>query len=328
MSKVPGSFGKFDATLVFDKENPSASSAEATISVGSVNTNDAKRDAHLQKEDFFLAEKFPSIAFKSKSWKKTGEDTYDVVGDLTIKDVTKEITLVTKFLGTAPGRGGKTLSGWEGTTKIDRRDFGITYGPGVVGNDVDITINLEAPSKATALRPSLQLNKAGLPAGFLFLPTLRAGERASGKPTPIDARANTLAHQSCGDVLNPCPNERMTADELQTLIEEGTLDYTLGENMPRLRIFARATQAAPDSFEAWHALAEVNFSLRRLDPALAAAERAHALKPGDLFINTTLSRIWMERGDKAQGRAIRGRGRMLSWKDQLKNPADYQGGLS
>ncbi len=90
----------------------------------------------------------------------------------------------------------------------------------------------------------------------------------------------------------------MTNDELQTLIEDATVDYTMGKTVPALAKLRRATGAAPDSFDAWHALAEVNFSLRNLDAALDAAERAHALRPSDLFINTTLSRIWMERGNK------------------------------
>ena len=112
----------------------------------------------------------------------------------------------------------------------------------------------------------------------------------------------------------------MTADELQTLIEDATADYAMGEADAALVKLARATTAAPDSFEAWHALAEVNFSLRRLDPALAGAERAHALQPGDLFINTTLSRIWMERGDKARAEHFGTQAKIQSWKDQLKNP--------
>ena len=119
----------------------------------------------------------------------------------------------------------------------------------------------------------------------------------------------------------------MTETELHTLIEDGTLDYTLGDNDAALDKLERATQAAPDSFEAWHALAEVNFSLRRLDVALAAAERAHALKPKDLFINTTLSRIWMERGDKTRAEHFGAQARILSWKDQLANPGEHQGGL-
>jgi len=81
----------------------------------------------------------------------------------------------------------------------------------------------------------------------------------------------------------------MNDDELQALIEEATADFAVGDNEPALAKLARATAAAPASFAAWHALAEVTFSLRRLDEALAAAERAHALDPADLFINTTLS---------------------------------------
>jgi predicted Zn-dependent protease len=112
----------------------------------------------------------------------------------------------------------------------------------------------------------------------------------------------------------------MSPDELQTLIEDATADYALGETEAALAKLARATAAAPQSFEAWHALAEVNFSARRLDAALSAAERAHALRPGDLFINTTLSRIWMERGDKARAEHFGAQAKIASWKDQLKNP--------
>ena len=112
----------------------------------------------------------------------------------------------------------------------------------------------------------------------------------------------------------------MTNDELQTLIEDATADYALGDSEAALEKLGRATTAAPDSFEAWHALAEVNFSLRRLDDALTAGERAHALRPADLFINTTLSRIWMERGDKARAEHFGAQAKIQSWKEQLKNP--------
>jgi tetratricopeptide (TPR) repeat protein len=112
----------------------------------------------------------------------------------------------------------------------------------------------------------------------------------------------------------------VTNDELQTLIEDATADYALGDSEAALEKLGRATTAAPDSFEAWHALAEVNFSLRHLDDALAAGERAHALRPADLFINTTLSRIWMERGDKARAEHFGAQAKIQSWKEQLKNP--------
>src|SRR5471032_2720848 len=112
----------------------------------------------------------------------------------------------------------------------------------------------------------------------------------------------------------------MTPDELQTLIEDATFDHATGASDTALTKLARATAAAPASFEAWHALAEVNFSSRQLDAALAAAERAHALRPADLFINTTLSRIWMERGDKARAEHFGAQAKIADWKDQLKTP--------
>jgi tetratricopeptide (TPR) repeat protein len=119
----------------------------------------------------------------------------------------------------------------------------------------------------------------------------------------------------------------VTDATIQSLIEEATFDYTMGETDAALAKLARATTAAPAAFEAWHALAEINFSLRRYDAALAAAEKAHVLRPDDLFINTTLSRIWMEKGDKATAEKFGAQAKIQSWKDQLKNPESSKDGL-
>ena len=119
----------------------------------------------------------------------------------------------------------------------------------------------------------------------------------------------------------------MTETDLQTLIEDATFDFTMGETDTALAKLARATAAVPTSFEAWHALAEILFSLRRFDDALHAAEKGHAVRPDDLFINTTLSRIWMEKGDKTTAEKFGAQAKILSWKDQLKNPEAYQGGV-
>lgn len=113
----------------------------------------------------------------------------------------------------------------------------------------------------------------------------------------------------------------MTADELQTLIEEATFDHTMGDTAVAVEKLARAVAAVPSSFEAWHALAEIRFSERALDAALTAAERAHALRTDDLFINTTLSRIWVEKGDKPMAEKFGAQAKILGWKAQLKNPA-------
>ncbi len=119
----------------------------------------------------------------------------------------------------------------------------------------------------------------------------------------------------------------MSPDELQTLIDDATFDYTMGDTDVAVEKLERATAAAPDSFAAWHALAEINFSARRLDAALVAAERAHALRGDDLFINTTLSRIWMEKGDKPMAEKFGAQAKILGWKDQLQNPSAHEGGL-
>src|SRR5579883_1940531 len=110
----------------------------------------------------------------------------------------------------------------------------------------------------------------------------------------------------------------MNADQIQTLIEDAAFDHAMGEEEAALAKLAQAVEAAPEAFEAWHSLAEINFSLRRYEAALSAAERAHALRPADLFINTTLSRIWMEKGDKAKAEHFGAQARIGTWKEQLK----------
>ena len=147
-SKVPGSFTKFAGNIVVDQANLENSSVEATIDIGSVSTANEKRDNQLRSPDFFDAAKFPTITFKSRAWKKTGDDTYDVTGDLTLKGVTKEVVLKVKSLGFGPGmQPGSKLSGWEASTTLKRADFGVTGYEKVLGEDVDVHINVEAGVK-------------------------------------------------------------------------------------------------------------------------------------------------------------------------------------
>ena len=147
VSKVPGTFTKFSGNIVVDRANLEKSSVEATVEVTSVNTSNEKRDGHLQTPDFFDAAKFPTATFKSKTWKKTGEDSFDVTGDLTIKGVTKEVVLKTKLLAFGPGMQGAQLSGWEATTVLNKADFGVN-GPAMMGkalgDEVTVTISVEA----------------------------------------------------------------------------------------------------------------------------------------------------------------------------------------
>ena len=118
----------------------------------------------------------------------------------------------------------------------------------------------------------------------------------------------------------------MTDDDVQSLVDEATFDYVSGEPALALEKLGRATVASPASFEAWHAVAEINLGLRRLDDALAAGERAYALRPTDPLAIATLSRTWMERGDKAKAEHFGALARVQSWKDELTAPPPADAG--
>jgi polyisoprenoid-binding protein YceI len=149
-SKFSSSFTKVNGTITVDRDNMEKNSVEATIDVTALNTDNEKRNDDLKSEKFFDIAKFPTMTFKSTSWKKTGEDTYDVTGDLTIKDVTKEVVLNVKALGFGPGRPGSFLSGWEATTMLKKSDYHMEGPAGlakVLGDDVSIDIVVEAGYK-------------------------------------------------------------------------------------------------------------------------------------------------------------------------------------
>jgi len=149
-SYVNGSFKKFEGTINLDPDHPEKSSVNATIDVASVDTKNDNRDSDLRSDHFFDVAKFPTITFKSKSVKQTGADSADVLGDLTMHGVTKEITLHVKFLGKGKGMGGKPISGWQVTTEpLKRSEYGLTWsrmveGTAAVGEEVTISIDVEA----------------------------------------------------------------------------------------------------------------------------------------------------------------------------------------
>ncbi|MGJ8654035.1 MAG: YceI family protein [Opitutaceae bacterium] len=145
VAKTTGNFGEFEGTLLVDRDDLTQSSVEATISIPSVDTASEKRDKHLQEDDYFDAAKHPLMTFKSTKWKATDDkDHFKVTGDLTMNGVTKAVILDVELLGFGDGMRGAYLSGWEATSTIDRTEWGINGGQPAVGNDVDITINIEA----------------------------------------------------------------------------------------------------------------------------------------------------------------------------------------
>ena len=150
-TKVPGYFSKVKGTIVVDRVHLENSTVEAVIEVASITTNTKMRDNDLRSTNFFAAAQFPSMTFKSESWKSTGDNTYAVTGVLTMKNVAKEVVLKVTSLGFGPGMEGAAISGWEATLTLDRREFEITADQGSIGNNVDVLINVEADLLIPAL---------------------------------------------------------------------------------------------------------------------------------------------------------------------------------
>ena len=151
-SNVIGKFDDFAGTIQFDEANPEQSSVEVTIKTASVDTGVKMRDDDLRSPNFFDAEKYPEITFKSKSVKTTGKDTADVTGDLTMHGVTKEVVLKVELIGKGAGMKGSIVSGWDATTALKRSDFGLAWnkvieGTQVVGDDVKVELHIEADKK-------------------------------------------------------------------------------------------------------------------------------------------------------------------------------------
>jgi polyisoprenoid-binding protein YceI len=143
-TKVPGYFSKVKGTIIVDREHLENSTVEAVIETASITTNTKMRDDDLRSTNFFAAVLYPAITFKSESWKSTGDNTYDVTGLLTMKSVAKDVVLKVTSLGFGPGMKGAAICGWQAALTLDRRDFNITADQGLIGNNVDVLINIEA----------------------------------------------------------------------------------------------------------------------------------------------------------------------------------------
>jgi polyisoprenoid-binding protein YceI len=150
LTKVRGRFTEFTGTVLFDQEHPEQSSASLSIDASSIDTGTPDRDTHLRSDDFFAVGTHPMLSFESLRVVKTGDDTYDVVGTLTIRGIAKEITLPVTYLGTAKDPWGTTRAGFEASLALNRKDFGLTWnaaletGGFLVGDEVRITLSIQA----------------------------------------------------------------------------------------------------------------------------------------------------------------------------------------
>jgi len=127
VTKVRGAFNEFESQVHIDAEDPSKSSAQLTIQVASIDTRNADRDAHLRSNDFFAMDEFPTITFASTAAEKVSDEVYRVTGDLTIRGVTKEVSVDFEFTGAAQDPFGNLRLGFEGETTLNRKDWGITW---------------------------------------------------------------------------------------------------------------------------------------------------------------------------------------------------------
>lgn len=149
LAKTSGRFTRFSGTIKVDAADISKSSVEVSIEAASINTDNEGRDKHLQSPEFFDTAKFPTITFKSTSVKEVAKGKLEVTGDFTLHGVTKKITFPITNAGTQPGmQPGVVVAGFiDGALTINRNDFGIKTYPGALGDDVAISLNIEAAKK-------------------------------------------------------------------------------------------------------------------------------------------------------------------------------------
>lgn len=149
VSETEGYFKTYSGKVVSTTPDFNGATIEFTVDVNSINTDNEERDKHLKSYDFFNAEKYPKMTFKSTSFKKISGNTYELTGNLTIRDVTKQVTFQVTYGGTAKDPWGNVKAGFKAKGKINRKDYNLKWsvlteaGGMVVSEDVDILLNIE-----------------------------------------------------------------------------------------------------------------------------------------------------------------------------------------
>jgi polyisoprenoid-binding protein YceI len=138
-----GHFNEMTGTVNFEDAKPEASSMDLSIKIDSVDTHNPNRNNHLKSASFFNAEQFPTATFKSTSWKKSGDNAFDVTGDMTIHGQTKPLTIKLEKTGQGKGQQGEIV-GFETAFTLKRSDFGITYMPDGLSDEVKMMVSIEA----------------------------------------------------------------------------------------------------------------------------------------------------------------------------------------
>jgi polyisoprenoid-binding protein YceI len=151
VSKVRGAFKEFGGEITVG-ENPLESAVTATIQAASIDTGAPDRDGHLRTGDFFEAEKYPTLTFRSQRVADVAGDTFTLVGDLTIKGVTREVELAVEFGGVVRNAFGHEVIAFTATTEIDRYDFGITWNQALEAGGVSVSKKVKIEIEAEAVR--------------------------------------------------------------------------------------------------------------------------------------------------------------------------------
>jgi polyisoprenoid-binding protein YceI len=156
VTKVRGAFNDFEGTAHLDGNDPSKSYAAVTIDVASIDTRQAQRDEHLRTNDFFDAPAFPKITFVSTDAEKVSDATFRMTGDLTIKDVTKSVSIDFDYNGSATDPYGNHRVGFEGSTVINRKDYGVNFNAALETGGVMVSdkITLEFEISAIKSQPA------------------------------------------------------------------------------------------------------------------------------------------------------------------------------
>lgn len=154
ISTVTGKFRTFSGELITTSDDFTNAEISFEAETSSVDTNQEQRDGHLKSDEFFASEKYPKLTFKSTSLQKTGADTYKLQGDLTIRDITKPVTLDVEYGGTSADPYGNTKAGFDITGKIHRKEFGLTWdavteaGSIVVSDEVKLILSVQLVKQA------------------------------------------------------------------------------------------------------------------------------------------------------------------------------------
>ncbi|TDE94892.1 polyisoprenoid-binding protein [Occultella glacieicola] len=188
VTKVRGAFNEVDGRMLVDPDGPAKSSVEVRLAVASIDTRNGQRDDHLRSPDFFDVETHPEIVFQSTSVDEIEDDTYMVVGDLTIRDITKQVAIPITLMGVERDPMGNLRAGFEGTRRVDRRDFGLEWNVPLDTGGVLVSEKITLEFEISAVKSEAAPAEAGVADEGAGLATAGDGPADAVNPELTDAQ--------------------------------------------------------------------------------------------------------------------------------------------